>query len=119
MKFGRKLAVLAIAATSLGLGTAAMGQGLARPVPFSSQNVKATPVAQYNHQLPQQQNKRQTFTGTVAKSQDGSYVLEVGGKNYRLDDPNLAAKYMGKQVKVTGVLDAKTSTIHVTNIAPV
>jgi len=119
MKFGKSLGVVVIAATSLGLGTVAMAQARTRsnPDPLYARNMKAIPVAQ-NSQQPKKQNKQQTFTGTIEKSQNGSYVLEEGGKNYRLDDSSLAAKYMGKEVKVTGVLDANTNTIHVTNIQP-
>ena len=91
-----------------------------RSVPIQPfvQNFTATPVVQTTQPQAQTQAKKQTFTGTVAKAEDGSYVLEMGGASYKLDDQSEAAKYVGKQVKVTGVLDSGTNTIHVSNIQP-
>ena len=35
---------------------------------------------------------------------------------YKLDDPDKAKEYEGKQVKVTGSLDAKSKLIHIQNV---
>ncbi len=120
MKLGKHAIVVTIAAASLGLGASAMAQTRFRSVPIQpfARNFTATPVVQTTQPQAQTQAKKATFTGTVAKAADGSYVLEVGGASYRLDDQSEAAKYIGKEVKVTGVLDTSTDTIHVTNIQP-
>lgn len=65
-----------------------------------------------------QQGKNRTFTGKIVKS-GNSYVLNVGGFTYRLSDPAAAAKYVGKEVKVSGVLNTRTDTISVSSIQPV
>ncbi|MDE3137664.1 MAG: hypothetical protein KGL59_13890 [Acidobacteriota bacterium] len=120
MKLGKNVMVAAIAAASLGLGASAMAQVRVRNVPIQPfmRNFTAMPVVQATQQQPQAASKQETFTGTVAKSSDGSYVLEIGGASYQLDDQTDAVKFMGKEVKVTGVLDANTHTIHVTKIQP-
>ncbi len=75
---------------------------------------------QEQQQQTQQQNK--TFTGKVAKLQNGQYALITGqtpeGKmtGHFLDDPDDAQKYEGKQVTITGTLDVASNTIHVSNI---
>ena len=47
---------------------------------------------------------------------DASYVLFDGKEAYTLSDQKTPEKFAGKQVTVTGVLDAKTKTIQVTSI---
>lgn len=42
----------------------------------------------------------------------GNFVLVVKNEVYRLADQELSAKFAGEKVKVTGILDAKTQTIH-------
>ena len=37
--------------------------------------------------------------------------------NYQLDDPKKVSEYEGKNVKVTGTLDAENLTIHVETIS--
>lgn len=65
----------------------------------------------------QTQEQAKTFTGKVTKS-NGRYVLEDLSMNstYYLDDTKSAQKYEGKNVKVTGTLDAANNTIHVQKI---
>jgi hypothetical protein len=46
----------------------------------------------------------------------GSFVLSSKKEIYRLDDQAGAEKFAGKRVKVTGTLDAKTKTIHVSKV---
>lgn len=71
-------------------------------------------------QQPAQQNNM--FTGKVAQLQDGKFALITGktpqGKltGHYLDDPTDAKKFVGKDVKVTGTLDATNNMIHVTKI---
>lgn len=68
----------------------------------------------------QTQEQEKTFTGKVTKS-NGRYVLEDQTMNstYYLDDTKSAQKYEGKNVKITGTLDAANNTIHVEKIQPV
>ena len=58
----------------------------------------------------------QSFTGTVVKSGD-TYVLKTSDNmTYQLDDQARAKDYEGKQVQITGSLDATSNTIKVQDI---
>jgi hypothetical protein len=46
----------------------------------------------------------------------GSFVLSSKKEVYRLDDQASAEKFAGKHVKISGTLDAKTKTIHVSKV---
>jgi Protein of unknown function (DUF5818) len=46
----------------------------------------------------------------------GNLVLASKKDVYHLDNQNLAVKYVGKKVVVTGVLDSKNDTLHVEKI---
>jgi hypothetical protein len=46
----------------------------------------------------------------------GSFVLASKGHVYHLDNQELPRNFVGEKVKVQGVLDPKTDTIHVTGI---
>jgi hypothetical protein len=56
------------------------------------------------------------------KLQDGKFAMVTGQtaqgqvSGHFLDDQDSAKKYEGKQVKVTGTLEAASNTIHVTKI---
>src|SRR5882757_4724591 len=83
-----------------------------------------TPTVQGQAQSPapsaqQDQQKSQTFVGKVIKARNGQYALltdEQAGKGAFLDDQDKAKQFEGKNVKVTGVLEAARSLIHVSNI---
>jgi hypothetical protein len=82
-----------------------------------------TPIlqGQSQSQAPsaQDQQKSQTFVGKVVKAKNGQYALltdEQAGKGAFLDDQEKAKQFEGKNVKVTGVLEAAKSLIHVSNI---
>jgi len=82
------------------------------------QNNSASPQAV----AAQQQNDMQTqeaksFNGTIVKEK-GKLVLKDMAANvsYELDNQDKAKQFEGKQVKVTGKLDAETNLIHVDNI---
>ena|ERR1700685_1019925 len=64
----------------------------------------------------QQPPAAQTFTGTIVK--DGKdYVLKVNASTvYQLDDPDRVKPYEGKQVKISGKLDAKGNSLHIASI---
>lgn len=63
------------------------------------------------------QSEVKTFAGKITKS-NGKYVLEdpTVSSSYYLDDVKLARKFEGKNVVVTGTLDATNRTIHVRKI---
>jgi hypothetical protein len=63
-----------------------------------------------------QEPAAQTFTGTIMKN-GSTYVLKVSRDvTYQLNDQDLVKQYEGKQVKVTGALDAKEGRIQITNV---
>jgi hypothetical protein len=65
----------------------------------------------------QQDHQQQTITGKIAKLDNGQYVLvDSSGTVYQLDDQNAAQKFTGKSVSVSGTVDGKSNTIHVTEI---
>ena len=85
---------------------------------------EANPPASAQAQEEKEQ-KSETFMGTIGQSK-GTLVLKTGyatkdpnsKTTYKLDDQEKAKQYVGKNVKVTGTLDASTNTIHVSDIAP-
>ena len=58
-----------------------------------------------------------TFTGRIAKY-GPKLVLEDSSMraSYQLDDQRKAEKYQGKNVRITGTLDAENNVIHVQTI---
>lgn len=63
-----------------------------------------------------QQTTAQSISGTVAKL-NNKYVLQTSDSiTYQLDDQSTAAQYVGKRVRVTGVLDRSTGIIRVRSI---
>ena len=73
-------------------------------------------------QQQQTEDQSKTFTGKIIKVQGGEYALVTGQtadgqlSGHFLDNQDEAQKYEGKQVKVTGTLEAANNTIHVTRI---
>jgi hypothetical protein len=80
--------------------------------------------AQASNDQGQQQTQEQskTFAGKIMKLQSGQYALVTGQTpeghpaGHFLDNQDEAKKYEGKQVTVTGTLEASTNTIHVSKI---
>jgi len=56
-------------------------------------------------------------TRFCVKNRGGRYILQSKNTVYRLDKPDQAEPFAGRQVKIVGVLDAKTNTITVQSIA--
>jgi hypothetical protein len=52
-------------------------------------------------------------------SRGGRYVLLTKHDVFKLDNQEMAEKYAGQKVKLTGTLDSKTSAIQVKTIEPV
>lgn len=62
----------------------------------------------------------QVFSGKIVKA-GAKYVLKDTGTNkmtYSLDDQSQAKKFDGQHVKVTGMLEPQSNTIHVSIIEP-
>lgn len=61
-----------------------------------------------------------TFSGNIVK-ENGRVVLKdpITKVSYKLDDSAKAKEWLGKQVKVTGKLDASSNTIRVESIEPI
>lgn len=80
--------------------------------------------AQTQSQAPnaqQDQQKSQTFVGKIVKAANGQYALltdEKSGQGVYLDNQDKAKEFEGKNVKVTGVLEAAKNLVHVTDIQP-
>lgn len=75
----------------------------------------STPVGQSQDNADKQPAAR-TFTGKIMQAND-VYVLKTGDNmTYQLDDQARAKDYEGKQVQVTGSLDASSNTIKVQDI---
>jgi len=87
----------------------------ATPMPLI-QEPQAPPQAPPPDQAQQEPAKSTTFTGTVAKDGDQLVLRDSSGNVYTLDDTEQAQKFVGKQVKVTGRLDADAKMIHVDSI---
>jgi hypothetical protein len=51
-------------------------------------------------------------TNHCVRDMGGNYVLVVKNEVYRLADQDLAGKFAGDNVKITGVLDSATHTVH-------
>ena len=94
---------------ALGLPLAAAALPRASSPPQQSQTQDQTPN--------KEQSEVKTFAGKITKS-NGRYVLEDPSANgsYYLDDAKTAKKFEGKNVVVTGTLDAANHTIHVQKI---
>jgi hypothetical protein len=64
----------------------------------------------------QEASDEKSCTLHCVKDMGGSYVLVVKKDVYRLDDQMKAEMFAGKNVKVSGTLDARTRTLHVFDI---
>ena len=77
----------------------------------------ATPATSLQESYEKNQETSQTFSGTVVKQGDIYVLNDAADKtNYQLDDAKKAVKFVGKNVKVTGTLDAQNLTIHIKTI---
>ena len=61
-----------------------------------------------------QDSKFETFTGTIARKGDQFILTDDSSKfSYSLDDQQTAEKFVGKKVRVKGILDAVNNTIRI------
>jgi hypothetical protein len=78
-----------------------------------------------NHPTAQQPDpnsaaEMKTFTGMIVKSGDNLVLADAeSGTTFQLDDQQKAQEFVGKKVKVSGVLDNATGMIRVSAIEPV
>jgi hypothetical protein len=108
---------LALAAIFALQSTGVALQEPANPPTQQSQPSTQDPAAQSN--TMNEGSETQVFSGKIAKA-GGKYVLKDSATKmtYSLDDQSQAKKFEGQSVKVTGMLDAQSNTIHVSLIEP-
>ena len=122
-------ALLLCSLLTLGLAAVAFGQASASPA-SQDPSMQSPPAQAPSTQAPSTTSPsteasptsssaaaESTFTGSIAKS-GGKYVLHAAEGDFKLDDGGQASSYEGKDVKVTGTLDAKGRTIKVKSIEP-
>jgi len=83
--------------------------------------LRTTPTAekQQGMQSDDEDSTQKIFTGVIVKSGDKLVLTDTISKtSYQLDDQLKAQDFVNKNVKVTGVLDPATGTIHVSAIEP-
>jgi hypothetical protein len=102
------------------LGLLALLIGLAGIPLYGQQARSQDPAAQSQTSVSEQSTQSQpaqTFAGKVAKSKAGDLLLKCdGGMSYKLDNADQTTPFVGKNVTVTGTLDAAANTIHITSI---
>jgi uncharacterized protein DUF5818 len=129
----KRTSLLVVAVFALMMLPVAFGQSTTAP-----SDPTAQPTASPSQQTPTQTNPNtststspstdpassgampsdaRSFVGSIVKA-SGKYVLHTGGTDYQLDDQHTAKKFEGKDVKVTGQLDASSNTIRVQSIDP-
>lgn len=84
---------------------------------FAQSPSESQSPAKSSAQSPDQAQTK-TFSGKISKDSNGNYILQDSSSSgaYTLDDQKAAKKYEGKNVVVTGTLDAGNNTIHVAKI---
>lgn len=116
---GKKLTYILSTLLAVALLPLVAAADIPQDAAYHSQSSVVTLQSQSQSQSPSSatQEQEKTFTGKVTKS-NGRYVLEdlTMNSTYYLDDTKSAQKYEGKNVKVTGTLDAANNTIHVQKI---
>ena len=92
------------------------------PAQSSSGNSQGTQIEQPQRTLPPDDPDvhPKAFNGVIVKSGDKLVLLDTLTKTtYQLDDQEKAKEFLNKNVKVTGVLNPASGTIHVNAIDPV
>jgi hypothetical protein len=90
--------------------------------PLYAQNGQGAQPGQPQTQAPQSQDDMQqqdskAFTGTIMRQGNKLVLRDTSANiNYKVDDEDKVKDYVGKQVKITGTLDASTNVIHVDSI---
>ncbi len=91
-------------------------QPVPQPLPPPDRPIPQPGQQQPNPPAQQQPPAALTLMGTIVK--DGTrYVLKVSSNSaYQLDDQEKVKAYEGKQVRISGSLDAEGKVLHVTSI---
>ncbi len=85
-------------------------------VPFMG-TARSSPAPPLQGSYQKHQEDTKTFSGTVAKQGDVYVLADKANKtNYQLVDSKKVGEFIGKNVKVTGTLDAENLMIHVQDI---
>ena len=101
------------------LAILAAALGLALPTRIAGQEPRESPANQSSTQARDNgQATENSFAGRISKGKNGKLVLEDASKgtSFAIDNQNLAKKYAGKNVVVTGTLDANNNILHVKKI---
>ena len=80
---------------------------------------QSQPGQQPNAQQQPEQPTTRIYVGQVVKAKNGQFGLLINketGAGYYLDDQDRAKQFEGKNVKVVGVLDIHSGTIHISDI---
>jgi len=111
------LSVLLLAVGALQSTASALQEPANPPTQQSQPSTRQDPADQSS--TMSQGAETQVFSGKIAKA-GSKYVLKDSATKmtYLLDDQSQAKKFDGQNVKVTGMLDAQSNTIHVSVIEP-
>jgi len=111
----RLLSIVALLAVS-GLGVSLSAQQTPSTKPSTPGQASSTQQQEPTDATNAQQSAR-SFEGKIAKSGD-SWVLQdtASGTSYKLDDPDKAKQFDGKNVKVMATMDPTTNMLHVVDI---
>jgi hypothetical protein len=91
------------------------------PVAAFAQDSSQNPSAQQQHHPPRMAHGPvKSVVGTICKGADGQLLLRDDSNRglYWLDDQQIARKFTGKPVMVTGFLDAAENLIRILKIQP-
>ena len=111
------LVVSAIALCAL-LSAPATAQHATPPLLTAMPQTQDQPVPPQGN--PDDPNQSKTFTGKIIQAGDKLVLTDATGDAiYQLDDQAKAREFLNKNVKVTGILDAATKMIRVSDIEPV
>jgi hypothetical protein len=109
------LSVLGITAGLCLAGSSAIAQS--SPSPNQDATAQQEPAGQPD--APDAASEAKMFTGKIMKTGDRLVLSDPESKTtYQLDDQQKARKFVNKNVKVIGVLDASTGVIRVSAIEP-
>jgi uncharacterized protein YdeI (BOF family) len=112
-----KLVLFSVLVLSVAFALPSSGVAFQEPASPPTQQSQQDPAAQTS--TMSEGAETQVFSGKIAKA-GGKYVLKDSATKmtYSLDDQSQAKKFEGQNVKVTGMLDAPSNTIHVSVIEP-
>jgi hypothetical protein len=87
-----------------------------QPLPPPDRPTQQPDQQSANPPAKQEQPAASTFVGTIIRN-GARYILKVSSNSaYQLDDQDKAKQYEGKQVKISGTLDADGNRLHITSI---